>query len=87
MQVVENQVVSGKTITIDEKSFVNCRYQDCTLLYGGGDYAWAQTTFENCRLTLTGPAQRTVSLLGSVGVLGNGIVASGLLPSAPKGVQ
>ncbi len=32
MEVVENEVVSGKTIVIDEKTFVNGYYKDCMLI-------------------------------------------------------
>ena len=69
MQVVENEVVAGKTIAIDEKHFVNCKYTNCTLIYSGGEVAWANTNFNNCQITLSGAAQRTATLLGNFGVL------------------
>jgi hypothetical protein len=72
MQTIENQVSSGKTITLDEKHFINCRFTDCKLVYSGGDYGWTDTTFENCQVTLAGAAQRTATLLGSFGALGPG---------------
>jgi hypothetical protein len=43
MQIIENEVVSDKTITIDEKHFVNCKYKNCVVIYSGGDYAWTDT--------------------------------------------
>jgi hypothetical protein len=69
MQIVENQTDNGVVLTLDDKHFVNCRYKGCTLVYGGGDYALTNTIFENCPLTLNGPAQRTASLLANFGVL------------------
>jgi len=84
MQVVENEVVLGKTITVDEKHFVNCRYKNCTIIYSGGDFGWTNTTFEGCALTLAGSAQKTVNLLTLFGVIKpptTGNVGGG--PSAP----
>ncbi len=69
MQIIENEVVSGKTLAIDEKHFVNCRYNNCTLIYTGGEFTTANTVFENCHLSLAGAAQRTAALLGSFGIL------------------
>ncbi len=69
MEVVENQVVTGKTITIDEKHFVNCRYSSCVVIYGGGEFGWVNTTFENCQITLSGPAQKTAAFLGFFGLV------------------
>jgi hypothetical protein len=69
MEIVENQEVVGKAITIDEKHFVNCRYKNCTIIYSGGDFAWTNTTFENCQINLSGAAQRTANLLGTFGVI------------------
>lgn len=87
MQIVENEVVSGKTVAIDEKHFVNCRYKDCIVLYSGGDFGWVNTFFENCRINLAGAAQKTANLLTFFGVLklptengGNGPQGSGSLP-------
>jgi len=69
MQVIENKTDTGITVTVDDKHFVNCHFTNCKLLYSGGDYAWTDTKFENCQVTLTGAAQRTANLLGSLGVI------------------
>lgn len=90
MQLVENEVVSGKTIAVDEKHFVNCRYKNCMVLYSGGDFGWNNTTFENCQLTLAGSAQKTANLLTFFGVIkpptsgGNGPQGSGPAPGGPS---
>jgi len=84
MQIIENEVVSGKTVSIDDKNFVNCRYKDCTVLYSGGDFGWVNTFFENCQVNLAGSAQKTANLLTFFGILklptntgGNGPHGSG----------
>ena len=87
MQVVDNEVVSGKTITIDEKHFINCRYKNCTMIYSGGEFGWVNTSFDNCQITLAGAAQRTATLLGNFGVLppSGAIPFSGQPPNKPGG--
>jgi len=69
MQIIENEVVSQKTIVIDEKHFINCVYEQCLLVYSGAEYALANTAFKNCSLNLTGAAQRTAAFLGGFGML------------------
>jgi hypothetical protein len=69
MQLIENQVASGKTIALDEHHFVNCTFTNCDLVYSGGDWAWANTKFENCRFSFSGSASRTVALLGNLGLI------------------
>jgi hypothetical protein len=69
MEVVENQVVSGKTIAIDEKLFDGGRYTNCTFVHSGGEFSWRNTMFDNCHFTFAGAAQRTVSLLGNLGLI------------------
>jgi hypothetical protein len=69
MQIVENEVLTGKTFAIDEKHFVNCTYQNCDLVYGGGDWGCVNTKFENCRFSFSGPAQKTTNLLAMLGIL------------------
>jgi hypothetical protein len=79
MEVIENQVLSGKTFTIDEKNFVNCHYDHCTLLYSGGETLMRDSRFDECPIQFTGPASRTVNLL-----MGFGILKPGMLPGPPK---
>lgn len=63
MQLVENQVVSGKSVAIDEHHFVNCKYSNCDVIYSGGDYAWTNTKFENCRFSFSGSASDRKSVV------------------------
>jgi hypothetical protein len=69
MKSIENQVSAGEVITLDDKHFINCQLRNCTLFYSGGDFALTNTKVENCQVTLSGAAQRTVALLGMVGAL------------------
>ena len=82
MQIIENEVISGKTVTVDEKHFVNCKYRNCTVLYSGGDFGWTNTTFENCQFSLLGPALKTASFLAFTGVIKQPMTMTN--QSAPK---
>ena len=68
MHLIENQIVNGTSVGIDDKHFVNCRFTNCALLYSGGDFAWTNTQFENCNLQLSGAATRTVTFLTQLGI-------------------
>jgi len=87
MQVVENQVVSGGTIVIDDKFFLNCHYQGTVLLYSGGEISSKDTRFENCPLQFSGAAGRTVGLLASMGMLKPGMVPPGIPPTPSAKTQ
>ncbi len=69
MEVIENKVVNGGTLVLDDKFLVNCHYNGTTLLYGGGEVSYKDTRFDNCPLQFTGPAGRTVGLLVGMGML------------------
>jgi hypothetical protein len=40
MLPVDNDVVEGKTIFLDDRYFVNCKFTKCSLIYTGGDFGW-----------------------------------------------
>jgi hypothetical protein len=69
MEVIQEEQLDGKTVAIDGKHFVNCKYVNCDVVYGGGDFSWMNTTFQNCRISFTGAAQKTMALLGQFGIL------------------
>jgi hypothetical protein len=64
MQTVENENRTGEIVHLDGKLFINCNYANCQVIYTGGDFAWRNTAFNNCQLTLEGAALRTANLLG-----------------------
>jgi hypothetical protein len=72
MQTIENEVASGKTISMDDKNFVNCRFSNCKLIYSGGDCTWVTSAFPDCQIMLSGAAQRTAAFLAGFGVLPGG---------------
>lgn len=92
MEIVQNEVLSGKAIVIDDKMFVNGKYTNCTLLYSGGEFSAVNTSFDNCKVNFAGAAQRTAALLGNLGILPPGGAqppAGGNFgfPKKPDGIQ
>lgn len=69
MEIIENKTDTGIVVSLDDKHFVNCIYKNCTVIYGGGEYALTNTKFENCQISLQGAAQRTAGLLQNFGAL------------------
>jgi hypothetical protein len=69
MMNIEDKTSTGECISLDDKHFINCSFKNCTLVYSGADYAMTNTKLENCPITFAGAAQRTVALLGMMGVL------------------
>jgi len=54
----------GGTVVIDGHHFINCRFIDCELVYGGGPYTIDETPApEKSDLVLSGPAALTMDLL------------------------
>lgn len=84
MEVIENKVVNGGTLILDEKFFVNCKYSGTTLLYGGGEVTAKDTKFENCPLQFSGAAGRTMGLLAMMGIIKPGMMPPGAIPT-PSG--
>jgi hypothetical protein len=69
MQIVEKQISSGETVTMDDKHFLNCKFTNCKLIYGGGDFQLTETAIDNCQFVLSGPAQKTAAFLMNFGIL------------------
>jgi len=68
MEVVIDKNETGTIVVIDGKNFINCHFKNCTLHYSGGDFAWTDTQFENCPVKLSGPAERTSTLMVHLGI-------------------
>ena len=69
MTTVDGKVFHKETIRMDNKQFTNCTFEDCLLVYGGTHCEWEQCTFQNCRVSLEGPANNTMQVLMGLGLL------------------
>jgi hypothetical protein len=67
MTVVDGLTLQDQTVTMDEKHFVGCSLQRCTLEYRGGRLTLEETALSDCRLLFLGDAGRTLHLLQCLG--------------------
>lgn len=67
MKIVTGLNEKGTTVIVDETSMIDCKFEGCTLIYCGGDFAWINSSFVNCTLSLQGAAARTQNLLHGFG--------------------
>ena len=69
MELIDSEVLEGKAVVLDGKHFHNCRYTKCTLIYEGGEWAQTNTTFDQCNLSFSGAAARTMNVMAQFGML------------------
>jgi len=61
LQKVENRRFGpGEKVELDGKSFVNCAFDGCAVVYGGQETFWDGVNWNNCQLTLVKTANYTV---------------------------
>jgi hypothetical protein len=80
METIRDQKFAGRSFVIDETVFINCQLTDCDLYYEGGDFDWANTSFNACRFHWRGAAKRTADLLRLIGALKEQPQAEGQIP-------
>jgi hypothetical protein len=71
MTKVENQLIEGQSLSIDDVAFINCTLKDCVLEYSGGSFMLVDTEIKGCRYIFYGAARGTIHFLQSVGMVPN----------------
>lgn len=84
MQSIENDSKTGAVIHIDGKLFINCTFTKCQIIYSGGDFGWRNTTFNDCQVSLEGPASRTANFLRSFNLLKMEAFQKSVPPAKPS---
>jgi hypothetical protein len=69
METYRNQSLQTKSFILEEVAFIDCVLNNCDLYYSGGEFDWANTTFENCRFHWRGAAKNTLALLQLTGMM------------------
>lgn len=60
----------NERVEIDGKRFTSCKFENCELIYSGGDVEFGPgCVVDDCRPEFSGPARRTVLLLHALGLL------------------
>jgi hypothetical protein len=63
----KDKTFSGTTETIDGNEYVNCKFKNCLLEYGGGEIPTINgCSFDDCRWEFKDAAMRTLILLRSM---------------------
>lgn len=65
----QNETLKNAAYAVEEHIFINCKLTNCRLIYSGGAFEWANTTFENCFWGFRGPAEKTMQFLVAVGLV------------------
>jgi hypothetical protein len=56
-------------VELDGKSFINCAFDGCQVVYGGEETFWDRVTWRDCQFTLVRSANNTVQVLQAVGCI------------------
>jgi hypothetical protein len=60
---VKGDAVFGRTVDLDNKRFLGCKFTNCTLRYKGGQLEWDKdTAFISCQWEFLEAAKRTVKV-------------------------
>ncbi len=69
MEVIEGLTITGESLVIDGKRFIDCTLIDCTLEYRGEAVSFERTHMRGCRHVFFGQARRTLHYLQGVGLM------------------
>jgi len=67
MQIIKDQTFRGVPIVMDGTYFQNCSFEDCTIIYCGGDFGWGGASFVRCKVDFQGPAVRMYLFMKNIG--------------------
>jgi len=61
---VRDRNFTREAVVLDGKTFVNCRFEGCELIYSGGrPFVFKNTTADECTMSFVGRAENTVQTL------------------------
>src|SRR5208283_3251722 len=61
--VHNGETLKNATYVVEEHIFINCKLTNCRLMYHGGSFEWANTTFENCMWGFRDHARNMMTLM------------------------
>lgn len=67
MEVITGRRYVAESVEIDNKIFVDCKLENCTLVYAGGEFRFVNTSWTQCRFVLHGPANQAAIFLTMIG--------------------
>ena len=69
MELIQGQTILGESLDIDNKYFIDCTLEDCTLEYSGRPVTFERTHLRGCRYVFHGLAKTTVQFLQCTGLM------------------
>jgi hypothetical protein len=69
METIEHELFRSVTVHLDGKAFVQCTFECCLLIYGGGNCEWEDSKFQNCQVVLEGIAHNVFLVLKAFGLV------------------
>jgi hypothetical protein len=73
--VYENLLITDENVKVDGKTFRNCRFVNCRIIYAGGKVPeFTDCVFESCQWVFDGPAENTIQYFA---LLSNGLGLGG----------
>ena len=66
-QIENRRFGPGERVELDGKSFINCEFIGCQVVYGGGDVFWEGVSWNDCEFTFVGAANHTIQVLHAIG--------------------
>lgn len=67
METIENTTFQGEAIMVDGKQFKSCLFEECTLVFAGGELPEFQNCqFENISMQFDGAAAKTLKFLSGL---------------------
>jgi hypothetical protein len=74
MTIHTGENMKNAAFVVEEHAFINCKLTNCRLIYDGGGFEFANTTFESCSWTFRGRARDTMALMSTLGMVKPGQV-------------
>lgn len=68
----KNQTFSGGEVTLDYNRFESCHFENCIVLFGGGQFNLTDVTMNNVRFGLMDAADRALAFLRVIRAAPNG---------------
>jgi hypothetical protein len=67
LKIVRGREAKNEAVAIDSTEFVDCRFQDCELIYSGGlPFIFENTSVDGCELVFVGRAENTLHTLAAM---------------------
>jgi hypothetical protein len=81
--IVSKREFESEVVSMDAKHFRDCRFRNCTLVYGGSPVTIESCRFHDCKFKFSGAAGRTVQFLDCFSILSQQTDDQACDPAAP----